>query len=78
MLWFCDGYDEGFLTRVAAEHFALARPRPALENLARRKPRGLGPTYGESVQMVGTTAVSRVRLDLGMVPKTGSVALDDP
>ena len=31
---------EGFLMRVAAERFALARQRPALENLPRRKPRG--------------------------------------
>jgi hypothetical protein len=31
---------EGFLMRVAAERWGLARPRPALENLPRRKPRG--------------------------------------
>jgi len=31
---------EGFLMRVAAERCALARPRPALENLPRRKLRG--------------------------------------
>ena len=42
----CDGAigssGEGFLMRVAAEGRALARPRPALENLPRRKPRGAG------------------------------------
>jgi len=31
---------EGFLMRVAAEGCALARPRSALENLPRWKPRG--------------------------------------
>jgi hypothetical protein len=31
---------EGFLMRIAAERWGLARPRPALENLPRRKPRG--------------------------------------
>jgi branched-chain amino acid transport system permease protein len=36
--WF--GYGEGFLMRVAAIRCALARPRPALENLPRTKPRG--------------------------------------
>jgi len=34
------GFGEGFLMRVAAERCALARPRPALENLPRWKPRG--------------------------------------
>jgi hypothetical protein len=34
------GYGEGFLMRVAAERCAIARQRPALENLPRRKPRG--------------------------------------
>jgi NAD(P)H-dependent flavin oxidoreductase YrpB (nitropropane dioxygenase family) len=33
-------YGEGFLMRVAAERCAIARQRPALENLPRRKPRG--------------------------------------
>ncbi|MFO8127052.1 AI-2E family transporter [Yoonia sp.] len=33
-------FGEGFLMRVASERCALARPRPALENLPRRKPRG--------------------------------------
>ena len=33
-------YGEGFLMRVAAERWGLARPRPGLENLPRRKPRG--------------------------------------
>jgi hypothetical protein len=31
---------EGFLMRVAAKRCALARPRPALENLPRTKPWG--------------------------------------
>jgi hypothetical protein len=34
------GNGEGFLMRVAAIRCALARPRPALENLPRTKPRG--------------------------------------
>ncbi len=35
-----DSLGEGFLMRVAAERIALARQRPALGNLPRRKPRG--------------------------------------
>jgi alpha-glucoside transport system substrate-binding protein len=35
-----DAFGEGFLMRVAAIRCALARPRPALENLPRTKPRG--------------------------------------
>src|SRR6056297_706906 len=34
-----DRKGEGFLLLVAAERWSLARPRPALENLPRRKPR---------------------------------------
>jgi hypothetical protein len=41
-------FGEGFSMRAAARGSVRVGPRPALENLPRRKPRGLGETYGES------------------------------
>ena len=43
-----DGVDEDFPMRAGAQDLSLDRPRPALENLSGRKPRGLVTTYGES------------------------------
>jgi len=54
------------------------RQRPALENLPRRKPRGLGSTYGGSVQAVAVTAASGVLLKVCMAPKTEIITPDDP
>jgi len=45
---------EGFSMRAAAWRWRLGLCRPALKNLARRKPRGLGATYGESVRLAVT------------------------
>ena len=42
-----------------------ARPRPALENLPRRKPRGLGAVYGERALTVGSAVVGDRRMVRG-------------
>ena len=70
-------FGEGFLMRVAAKRCALARPRPALENLPMGKLRGSWICLWGKCVVGWATVASGVRLKVRMVPDTFAHSAED-
>jgi len=69
---------EGFSDAGRGGRCALAQARPALEKPPKVGSRGgLGSVYGESVQSVGATVASGVRLKVRMLPDTLACTAED-